>query len=105
MRRAIEFILPARRALADLKLAQGLPLAALEAARGVEAAAGGYLVWKLEAQRLRAEALAALGRAEEAEPAMRAETGAALERVATDLPDDLRASFEASPLLRRTRRD
>ena len=141
---ATQFILPARVALAGLELAQRRPATALEAAQRVEAEAGDFLVWKLEGQRLRALALAALGRAGEAEPilhaarvqaaaaglesvvwraslgladllagrgraaeaaALRAETRASLDRVAADLPDDLRASFEDGPLRRRTRQD
>jgi tetratricopeptide (TPR) repeat protein len=65
---AVEFILIARLALADLQLAQQQPALALETAQQAENEAGDYRAWRLDARRLRAESLIALGRFDEAEP-------------------------------------
>jgi class 3 adenylate cyclase/tetratricopeptide (TPR) repeat protein len=141
---AIEFSLTPRLALAEIRLRQGRPEAALEVARQAETEAGDYAAWRLDSRRLRAEALIALGRGEEGEPLLAAvetearergigpviwrtalaradrlaargaavEAGAlrdsvrlALGPVIADLPEDLRASFEAGRLMRRARSD
>jgi len=137
---AVEFILIARLALVDLRLAQQQPALALETPQQAENEAGDYRAWRLDARRLRAESLIALGRFDEAEPlldaveteargcgigpvvwpaaltradllagreatgdarALRETVRADLERVASDLPPDLRASFESGPLFSR----
>jgi hypothetical protein len=57
---ATQFVIPARLALAELKLAQGRPREALEMAGRAEDVAGDFRGWKLQARRLRGEALQAL---------------------------------------------
>ena len=57
---ATQFVIPPCLALAELKLAQGRPREALDMARRAEDVAGGFLGWKLQARRLRGEALQAL---------------------------------------------
>jgi class 3 adenylate cyclase/tetratricopeptide (TPR) repeat protein len=141
---ALQFALIPGLALAELRLRQRQAGAAVDIAGLTESRAGDYVPWRLEARRLRAEALIVLGRVEEGDPLLRAveaearERGigpvmwraglaradrledqgaageartlragvrAALDRVAAGLPDDLRALFEAGPLLRRARRN
>jgi tetratricopeptide (TPR) repeat protein len=57
---ATQFVIPPRLALAELKLAQGRPREALDMAGRAEDVAGEYRGWKLQARRLRGEALQAL---------------------------------------------
>jgi len=57
---ATQFVIPPHLALAELKLAQGRAREALHMAGRAEDVAGDYLGWKLQARRLRGEALQAL---------------------------------------------
>ena len=137
---ATEFVLPPLLALADLALRRGCAEEAHRVAGRAEAVAGDYRSWGLDARRLGARSLIALGRGLDGEgiledvrqqagalgfepvvwrasldladqreaggqataaAALRAEARAGLERVASGLPDDLRAAFADGPLMRR----
>jgi tetratricopeptide (TPR) repeat protein len=57
---ATQYVIPPCLALAELELARGHPRGALDMAGRAEDIAGGFLGWKLQARRLRGEALQAL---------------------------------------------
>jgi class 3 adenylate cyclase/tetratricopeptide (TPR) repeat protein len=89
---------------AEACLALGQPMEAEPLLQAVEAEARGCeirpVLWL--AALTRADLLGARGAAAEART-LREEVRAGLDRVAADLPPDLRASFEGGPLLRRAR--